>query len=173
MKKATTSYEKSIKSAIERGIAYGKARGLSNEQSEDLAQRWVIKVFVEQTGQRLEQAYVDFLRFEFGDTRAASGLAKSKARRTYTDVSDRTNGREFTYSVDSGSCYDTRNYKLKLISYKESAILGLISQGLKMKQIGNKLGVTESRVSQICKEIKEKVQIADLSKNIIVNWITL
>lgn len=146
---------------------------MSEEQSEDLAQRWVIKVFVEQTGQRLEQAYVDFLRVEFGDTRTASGLAKSEARRTYTDIDERTNGGECTYSIDSRSCDYTRNRKLKLVSYKESVIIGMIRQGLKMKQIGNRLGVSESRISQVCKEIKEKMKIADLSKNIQVNWITL
>ena len=174
MKKATTSYEKAIKSAIKRGIAYGKARGLSEEQSEDLAQRWVFKVFVEQTGQRLEQAYVDFLRVEFGDTRTASGLKKSKDRRSHRDIDERIDGGECAYSFDTRLLSDdTRKRKLKLISYKESAILGFISQGLKMKQIGDKLGFSESRVSQICKEIKEKMQIADLSKNIIVNWITL
>lgn len=146
---------------------------MSDEQSEDLAQRWVIKVFVEQTGQRLEQAYVDFLRVEFGDTRTASGLAKSEARRRCTDIDERTNGGECTYSIPARSCDDTRHRKLKLVSHKESAIIGMISQGLKMKEIGNRLGVSESRISQICKEIKEKMQIPDLSKNIQVNWITL
>ncbi len=165
--------EKKIKTSVKRAIAYGKARGLSDEQSEDLAQRWVIKVFVEQTGQRLEQAYVDFLRVEFGDTRNASGLAKSEGRRKCADIDQRTNGGESTYRIDSKPCDDTRNRKLKLVSYKDSAIIGMISQGLTMKQIGNRLGVSESRVSQLCKEIKEKMQIADLSKNIKVNWITL
>jgi predicted DNA-binding protein (UPF0251 family) len=166
--------DEKIRLSFKRAIAYGKARGLSMEQSEDLAQRWVVKVFVERTGQRLEQAYTDFLRFEFGDTRTISGLAKSEGRRKHKDIDERTIGGEPPYSQDIGFGDDTRKRKLILLNYKEICILDLLQSGMQQVDIAERLSVTESRVSQMVAAIKDKLSVFDVEiKPFEIDWITL
>jgi len=168
--------DKKIRSATKRAVAYGKARGLSEEQSEDLAQRWVIKVFVERTGQRLEQAYVDFLRSEFGDTRTACGARKSADRLSNKGVSGNDSRRE---PVDGGHnrlCdgqSDERHRKLILLSARERAFISAIENGMTQNQIADWFNVTPSRISQIIAAITKKMQIANLEKSLEVQWIKL
>lgn len=137
-----------------------------------MAQRWVIKVFVERTGQSLRQAYVDFLRQQFGDPRTVSGFKKSIARRTSRNFDNRIDGREPTYGEHTGSC-DDRLKKMRLITCRESQIISLTSKGYKMKEIANFMCLSQGRVNQMKKEIKEKMRIPDMSKVFEVNWITL
>lgn len=167
-----------IKNAILFARNFGQKRGLSFEQSEDLAQRWVIKKYVERTGQTLEQAYVDFLRFEFGDTRNNSGAIKSEARRTYKDIDRGFETRTYSHGdFDRFSRgFDRSNKRrkqLKLISLKESFVLSELSKGKSITDIANRLGVTDARISQIKKQIADKMRIVNIEKPLCIDWITL
>lgn len=167
-----------IRVAISFARNFGQKRGLSFEQSEDLAQRWVIKKFVERTGQTIEQAYIDFLRFEFGDTRTTGGVIKSEARRTYKDIDTGFERRTDSHGdFDRFSIrYDRRNKRkrqLKLISSKEYFILHQLARGKSIAEIADRFGVTNGRISQIKKQIADKMQIVEIQKPLTVNWITL
>lgn len=160
-----------IRLSSERAISYAKARGLSQEQSEDLAQRWVIEVFVKETGQRLEQAYIDFLRFEFGDTRTIGGARKSKDRRYNEGLTRDALGRAEAHRECDRHDRDERRFKL--LNTKQYTIVKMLLSGLSQREIGEIFGVSKGRICQQINKIIAKTQTVDLDKEIQIDWITL
>lgn len=174
-----TDENKDIRLALKRAMAYGKKRGLSTEQAEDLAQRWVITRFVNRSNQTLQQAYIDFLRIEFGDQRTFAGALKSMSKRSGEGDTGRgleeraaSPGENHRYAdrYDRGN---KRRKQLKLLNAKEAWIVEQIRLGFSTKEIGKFLGVSESRISQMKATITDKMAIVDLDKKIHVNWIVL
>ena len=168
--------DEKIRSAIKRGVAYGKARGLSEEHAEDLAQRWVINVYVSQTGQSLQQAFIDFLRSEFGDTRTTCGARKSADRLSNPGVSANDSGGEPADGGFDRFCddkYGLRQKQMYLLTAQEIAIIHAIEKGMQVTQIADYLGVTCARISQRLSQMRKKMQIANLEKKLEVQWIKL
>lgn len=172
------SQNEKIRTTLSIARAYGRARGLSEEQCEDLAQTYVIGKYVRGTRQSLAQAYVDFLRFELGDTRTPNGIAKSKALRTYESIDCGLDRRTETHGSNDrlGSRHDRREdyeRRLRLVSLDDSYLLSLLSKGWTQEQIAEEFGVSGPRISQRVSEIKAKLEQVDLDRVLEVEWVTL
>lgn len=153
--------------------AYARSRGLSAERAEDFAQDWAIKKFVKSTKQSFAQAYIDFLRVEFGNTRSASGSKKSNDRR-YTDApSEYVERRADTSGEGFGYSKRDLEKRLALLDQTEYYVTKRLLDGAAQHDVAKDLGLTASRIYQIMRDVKEKTQVADLSKEFEVDWITL
>lgn len=159
--------EAEIKKHLNFAKSYGRKMGLSREQAEDLAQRYVIKKFIDKTGQRIEQAYVDFMRSEYGDTRTEVGKVKSHARLSYAELETAPgNVLELQES-------DTDLHLTRVLSSREFFIFIMFRRGFTGRQIGDMLGLSNGRIFQIKKAMLKKMAPVDLSKDLAVKWIEL
>lgn len=170
--------DEDIRRSLRFARSFGLKRRLSDEQAEDLAQQYVIAKYVKKTGQNIEQAYVDFLRVEFGDQRTISGACKSKARRYSKDIDgdvERGTDPFRKYDRYSERCYtnENRERRLKLLTCREEYIVRQLNKSVNLTQIAKSLGITQGRVSQIKDIITQKMLVADLNKVLKVDWITL
>lgn len=160
-----------IKKHLKLAIQYGMKKRLNHEQAEDLAQRYVLKKFVDKKNQTLEQAYIDFTRSEFGDYRCKSGEMKSASRRKYADLDD--------YGLVSFDELEERDMKARLrrltalLTPREFFIYTMFEEGFTGQQIGDMLGLSNGRIFQIKKVMLGKMIPAEIQKDLEIRWIEL
>lgn len=159
--------EAEIKKHLNFAKSYGRKMGLSWEQAEDLAQRYVIKKFIDKTGQRIEQAYVDFMRSEYGDLRTEVGKVKSYARLNSAELETAPG------NILELQGPDPDVHLTKVLSSREFFIYIMFRQGFTGRQIGDMLGLSNGRIFQIKKAMLKKMAPVDLSKDLAVKWIEL
>jgi DNA-binding CsgD family transcriptional regulator len=137
-----------LKKMFSRARYYLINHGYASYLADDFAQLYLLKV-CEGRKVLLDKLFVDFLRSEFGDTRHHYGTIKSESRLRLNEASlDRL------YSRDSSLERDWHMPKVE-ITAKEKWILQRLDEGYSQKEIGEHIGVTESRVSQILRRLKE------------------
>lgn len=164
--------DRQIRSSTAFAISFGKKKNLSVEQSEDLAQRYVIKKYVDKTGQSIEQCYTDFLRSEYGSYRTKNGLLKSAQRHRSEDHCQD----QFYDPIDDlekREGYQKIKRLLALLTNQEHYIFTRMIRGHSQREIGIDLNLSEARISQLKTVIADKLAVADLDKKICVDWITL
>lgn len=128
-------------------------RGYS-QFADDFAQE-VALLFLERPNRHstLDQFFTDFLRSSFGDIRSRSGRARHREIRQYTDITARRH-------PTTEQRYDDR---LRVVIAQLSGITKsaaeLFLTDLNLEEIGQKLGVTESRISQLINGIKDKKKV--------------
>jgi DNA-directed RNA polymerase specialized sigma24 family protein len=156
--------------------AYATRRAYS-QISEDFAQEFCIKKF---TGskQTTEQMFIDFLRKEYGDTRSAGGRLRANARHRMVSL-DKPLHEDSGESLHAIIASPGGESELIRSSWRDVVKLGgqqaLISElyfddEWKLKEIGDYLGVTESRISQIIKQISKKIIKYGLYIELISNY---
>jgi len=193
-----------IKSLIKKAKNYANKRGYS-QFADDFAQ----EVYISCRGTirtSFSNLFTDFLRKEFGDTRIPSGKLKSGARHrgvpfdglrpglcdralSYADTLASPGGNAGFEQSSWGNYLNFQRGRWNSLSKQglyEEVFQMLFIKELPEAEIGDCLGVTESRISQLKNSIKESIKSAmcldeiwdsyhydkDSSK-MIVDWISL
>lgn len=132
----------------------GLKRGLSLEQSEDFAQRFILQRYVARTDQKTNEAFIDYIRHEYGDSRYEGGVLKGVALRTYLEIDDKTMGfasqmPEFVdLSLDLQRILTPRQYRLVVMRFL----------GYGFAEIGRALGISAPRAFQRLEIIRRKIK---------------
>lgn len=145
--------EKTFKKIFKEALIYGVKRGLADEQSEDFAQRFILSRYIKRTDQKLHEAFIDFMRFEYGDVRRSKGLTSSIARKTSLEINDDLLG-SYDFCLDSLSL---KRLFEKSLSETDLFIIEMKIAGYTLKEIGNELNISYGRVHQRLKAIKAKI----------------
>ena len=138
------------KKLFSQAIAYALKRGNSWEQAEDFAQRFILARYVVRNDQKINEAYIDYLRHEYGNLRH-SGLKNKSIKNTY----------ELNEDI-IGDSLDTDLIFLKIeaqrkLTGKEIKILAMRLKGEKLIDIAKHLGLTMGRIHQKIEQIKKKL----------------
>lgn len=158
-----SSYEELYKKAIRAG-RYG---GLGDE-AEDFA-GWIVLQWLEGLAQHqtLDQSVIEYRRRHHADPRHPSGLAKLTGRARTISIAPIGEDKKQTFDIErslKGSTGDGPEQfgpyvdPSKFLKGRDFEIYELYTkQELSLRQIGERLGVTESRISQLLKKIKDEV----------------
>lgn len=130
------------------------------EHAEDLAQEMLLK-FLEnkETRQTVDQAVIDAIREEFGNPNTA-GYELRRARDNAIPVDELIDSLTLRGSIGETptSALDFERY-LEMFEDMERATICLVFKwGFSLKEVGHCFGVTESRVSQILKDILGRIR---------------
>lgn len=183
-----------IKNYLDRCKKYAGKRGYS-QCGDDFAQDAIIKIICGRKAS-ISQLFIDFLRKEYGDTRASSHISRS------TTISlDQPISRSREQSEENGSLLheyigsSCREPEPLLFNWRDESHFGVIesivadlalNKELSSKEIADYLGVSPSRISQILNKIKKNIESSVFLSQIfpeyksdrdasilIIDWITL
>lgn len=186
--------KRSFEELYRRAIARGKAAGLGDE-AEDFA-GWITLKWLEGKAQHqtLDQSLVGYRRRQHGDPRIPSGRARIAAKaRTIPITPDEGREGEAWITEDRlghelGELPDDRGLDVDpedFLSGRNLLIWTFVArEELKLSEIGDMMGITESRVSQLMTRAKLEVlrfeglrqmreRIEDGRSRLDVEWITL
>lgn len=125
-----------------------------SECADDFAQEVILK-YIEGHAQHqtINQSFKDFLRRHYGDTTTISGKLKSIALRSMVQLEEaRDIGSESAIERKSG------NYSFLFRGHELEIYQRYFLYEQKELEIGRELNLTKSRISQILKEIKSKLE---------------
>lgn len=172
-----------IKTLIESAKGLARARG-HGEIADDFSQEAVMALFGGRKA-TLDQLLVDHLRREYGDSRCASFAQRNAAQRQYVEISapECQIPGERCAASDPGSDDLARRINACL-TFREWQLVSALEAGESPREIAFDHGVTESRVSQLMKPLRRKIesmklmadelQLFRLSRSVlVVDWITL
>lgn len=138
------------------------------ELADDFAQELLL-TFVENPDRHstVEQLFIDYLRGTYGDTRSHLGTERSRTEHTMLSLDTQANQSEREISLydvlaapqpDSESERTRRECSI-LFGGREAEIYDayFVDEEVE-KSIGERFGITESRVSQILKPMKKEIQ---------------
>ena len=180
-----------ILKAMEFAKYYAASKGYGKD-AEDFSQE-VFIAYAEGRKATIEQLFIDYLRKFYGDTRSAGGLAKSFERHVSRSIDES----EAIYKLcesqsdridHSPSEHSGPDRRIRACLNRQQLLVYdlLVFEELNVKEIGELLGLTGGRISQIiatikpifknCKIIDEHLDyyLADKeASKLIVDWITI
>lgn len=161
-----------IKETMLSARKYAKAKNLNYEQGEDFVQSFVIARHVRKSKQSLEQAMIDFMRKEFGDTRMQAGAVRAKSRKDTCqyELNNLTTTKYTPSESEAGIAIFEIRSRIDRLNIRQKLILRRLVQQKKQKDIAKILGVTKGRINQIAKQLKNILKI-DSFECIKYDWI--
>lgn len=134
-----------------RALIHAKKLGFNEEESEEIAQEYVLRVLTgKHSNSTVWQAVIDIVRSFFG-------------RPTHVNYQNR----KIIYAgyiletIDTGMTEEELNEAVKNLSknlsVKEKFIFKMLSQGYTQKEIASLFSISETRLSQVVKQIKFKI----------------
>jgi len=144
---------KTFKKIFKEALIYGAKRGLTDEQSEDFAQRFILSRYVKRTDQNLYEAFVDFLRSEYGDTRILKGFSRAKGMKTsFQPIDDLLGSYEFCPALISLKIFFEKN-----LSESDRLIIEMKIAGCTLKEIADKMNISYGAVHYRLRRIKSVI----------------
>lgn len=146
--------EEAIKKDRLEALRYGLKRKLSLEDSEDLAQRFIIARHIRKSNQLIEYAYIDFIRDKRGDLRRKCDIYRKDPSLLANSLI------EPQKQEDPLEVYERRSTclkNLKQLTARERRVIRLLLKKRSRKGVAEVLGVTPDRISQIIIAIKFKI----------------
>lgn len=146
--------------------AYAVKRG-HGSIAEDFAAQVVIDL-IEGRPDNLDWLLTDFLRQEYGDTRSISGSAKSACRLSGRSLDQPANPEssmclaECIGSPEPDAAPVGSNWRSRVVFFGKQALLASLyfDHEMNQKTIANMLGVSEARVGELLRPIKNKIENA-------------
>jgi hypothetical protein len=135
-------------------LRYALKRGMSWEDSEDIAQSFIFKRHVLGSRQRLDHCLIDWLRENRGDTRRLSHRYRKQPALLINSMLHPDTLEPMEDMVDRKA---RTKACLEALTGKERRVLSMLLGNMSRKDIGHKLGVCPDRISQILTGIKGKV----------------
>lgn len=165
-----------IRKSANQAIAFMQRHGFSLELAEDFSQEWIIKKYVLNKKQSLEQAYVDFLRKEIGNHQKISGRLKSAARLQLNSYHDNI------HTIYNENCDRTlANYRLFLdrcerlekIEKKDLIIINFLIDNQTTKIIARYFRQSEDSILNRVNKIKKKMGLKNLCDSYFFEYLRL
>jgi len=153
-----------IKSLWAKAACYARSKGLQND-AEDFAQEACLAA-LKRSSVRLSSLFIDYLRQQYGRSRERGHTPKLYERRYWVPIDEPDeDGKPFHQpSGDIGGQpeFEREDWLSRIDIYgRESEIFDLIViDGMKEAEVGEDFGITESRVSQVMKVVREKTKDA-------------
>lgn len=141
--KVKTKNDKMLARWTQAAKNYALRRGCKREEAEDFAQRFVMRRFVEGTRQVFAQTYVDWMRLEFGDSRAKWHKKRADMPWYYDDY------RHVPTPYDLYLTKETRQKNMRLLSrHKRYRTLARMLLRYRREQIAEWFGVSLNAIDQ-------------------------
>lgn len=143
-------------------LKYAARHGFGHQECEDFAQEASYSVW-ENPSRHIEFLFVDYLRREFGRVydgkHNESGQMKTKTRLSYGDLDVAQQTDEDAFMTNSKFDLDFSTYQDLLDTQERTIITLLYKWDFTLSEVGECLGVSESRVSQRLVDIKRKLPL--------------
>ncbi len=165
-------------------IAYAKRRNCNQEQAEDFAQEYCIRAFETETEFiRMDWVFIDYLRKSHGRPGTPGGDARltGKSRTISLDAAgessnaDSSLGHEYigVSGVDPIDHIQRKEFQ-EIIGHFDGRTRDMIELYLEnknLREIGECLGLTDSRVSQLMRQLFEKIELIKIIKAKNLAWV--
>lgn len=136
-------------------------KNMAPNDEDDCVQECLASYFEKGRGQTIDQAVIDYLRGESG----RKGSASYEDRRSLKTVREFDENRSYDQSMDATAV------DLSLIQGRAREVFKFYVEGYTESEIGENLGISESRVSQILREGIAQYQVMSMVPKKLRGWV--